>query len=596
MQTFKKLLFLLSPQERNRGGLLLIMMLTMGVIDTIGVASILPFIAVLSDPSLIETNFILNQMFLALNDFGVYTKNQFLFILGVIVFTILIISLSFKALTTYAQVYFINMREYSIGKRLIEGYLRQPYSWFLSHHSAELGKNILSEVQTVIANGMRPLLELISKLIVTILIITLLIIVEPKITFIICLVFTTAYSLFYFFIHKYLEKIGKKRFRSNELRFTAVNEAFKAIKAVKVGSLEDVYVSLFSSSAYMLARSQAAAQVISQLPRFFLEGIAFGGIILMVLFIISQTGSLNNALPIISLFAFAGYRLMPALQQIYASFASIAFMDTALDKLYEDLNNFKSFNKNQDKNILPFSKTISLKDVYYNYPNSSQSALKNINLTIPVNSSVGFIGDTGSGKTTIIDIILGILELQKGTLEVDGKVITGDNLRSWQRSIGYVPQQIYLFDDTIAANIAFGIDQKDINQDWVEKACQLANLEEFINELPKKYNTIIGEGGIRLSGGQRQRIGIARALYNNPQLLILDEATSALDSVTETAVMEAIYKLSKNITMILIAHRLSTVKKCDKIFMFEKGELKAQGTYKELVEVNNQFKENAKNF
>ena len=267
----------------------------------------------------------------------------------------------------------------------------------------------------------------------------------------------------------------------------------------------------------------------------------------------SKTGSFNSTLPIVSLYVFAGYRLMPAIQQIYEAFTQLTFIRPSLDKLCEDLQNLKSFNENKDQEILPFKKSINLRNIHFSYPNTPRITLSELNLSISAKSTVGIVGVTGSGKTTMIDIILGLLEPQKGTLEIDGKVVTKKNIRSWQSSIGYVPQQIFLSDDTIASNIAFGLETEDINQEAVEKASKIANLHEFvINELPKKYQTKIGERGVRLSGGQRQRIGIARALYHNPQLLILDEATSALDNQTEKAVMDAINNLGKNITIILI--------------------------------------------
>ena len=242
------------------------------------------------------------------------------------------------------------------------------------------------------------------------------------------------------------------------------------------------------------------------------------------------------------------------------------------------------------------NENITLKNIEYQYPNSSRIVLQDINLTIPINSTAGFVGSTGSGKTTTIDLILGLLEPQKGTLEVDGKVINKNNRRAWQRSIGYVPQHIYLADDTVAANIAFGVNSEEIDYRVIEQVAKIVNLHEFVkSELPQQYRTIIGERGIRLSGGQRQRIGIARALYRKPQLLILDEATNALDNITEKKVMEAVYGLSKNITIILIAHRLSTVKKCDTIFLIEKGKIKQKGTFDELIKVSESFKENANN-
>ena len=586
MEIIKKLLFLLTPHEQKRAGLLLIMILIMAFLDTIGVASILPFIAVLTNPSLIETNLILNTMYQTSGFFGVENNEQFFLALGILVLFLLIISLIFKALTDYALVRFVQMREYSIGKRLIEGYLNQPYSWFLNHHSAELGKNILSEVEQVIANGIRRLMELISKGVVAIALIILLIIADPKLALTVSVLLGGAYGLIFYFIRVYLNLIGKKRLKNNELRFTAVSEAFGAAKEVKVGGLEQTYIKKFSNAAELFAITKAHSSVIAQLPRYILEAIAFGGVMLIVLYMISQTGSFNNALPIISLYVFAGYRLMPALQQIYASLTQITFVGPALDKLYDDIKKLKPFIENQNKEDVSFKKTINLKNVSYNYPNSTRQVLKNIDLSIPAKSTIGLIGATGSGKTTTVDIILGLLEAQKGTLQVDDKIITKHNSRSWQRLIGYVPQQIYLSDDTIAANIAFGISPKDLNQSAVEKASKIANLHNFVmDELPEKYQTTIGERGVRLSGGQRQRIGISRALYHNPKVLILDEATSALDNQTEQAVMDAINNLDKKITIILIAHRLNTVKNCDKIFLLEKGQLKNEGTFKELINI-----------
>jgi ABC-type multidrug transport system fused ATPase/permease subunit len=278
---------------------------------------------------------------------------------------------------------------------------------------------------------------------------------------------------------------------------------------------------------------------------------------------------------------------MPALQQIYSSFTLLTFIGPSVDKLYKDLKSFKPFNENQDQRVLFPKKMITLNNIQYNYPNALRTTLKDINLTIPAKSTIGLVGATGCGKTTIVDIILGLLKPQKGTLKVDGKVITEQNTRAWQRSIGYVPQNIYLSDDTVEANIAFGVKPKDINQDMVKKASKIASLHDFvISELPKKYQTIIGERGVRLSGGQRQRIGMARALYHNPKVLILDEATSALDNLTEQIIMEALDALSNDITIILIAHRINTVKSCDIIFSFDKGQLKHKGTFEELRKYN----------
>lgn len=570
MQTLNKILFLLSSQERKRAGLLLVMIVIMAFLDMIGVASILPFMTVLTNPSVIETNFILNSMFRASSIFGVETQQHFLFSLGILVFLLLIISISFKAFTNYLQIRFVLMLEHSIGKRLVERYLQQTYSWFLSRNSSDLGKNILSEVGLLISSGIQPLIELISKSMIVTAITILLAIVNLKLTLSVSLSLSLAYLFIFYFIRSYIHRSGKERFINNQLRYITVSEVFGAIKEVKAGSLEKKYIKNFSNYSKTFAKTQALAKLISLLPRFILEVIAFGGILLILLLIIKKEENFNYAIPILSLYVFAGYRLIPALQQVYSSFVSLTFAGPALNKLYDELKILKTLNENGDQSTFVFNKEISLKNIHYNYPNKLDAVLKDINLTIPAKSTVGLIGPTGCGKTTLVDIILGLLEPQKGTLEVDGTVITKKNTRSWQRSIGYVPQQIFLSDDTIAANIAFGMEPEEINQDKIEKSAKIANLHDFVvSELPKKYQTVIGERGIRLSGGQRQRIGIARALYHNPRLLILDEATNSLDNETEQAVMDAINIINKKITIIMVAHRLNIVKNCDIIFKID---------------------------
>jgi len=595
MKNFKNILFLLSFTERRNLIWLLIMMLMMAFMDTLGVASVFPFIAVLTNPMIIETNLFLNKIFQVSEIFGVENNQQFFLLLGIFVFLIIVISLVVKVSTSYLQIRFTSMLEYSIGKRLMEKYLNQPYSWFLSHNSNDLIKNILSEVHQIIEVAIYPMAELIAKGMVAIALLGLLFLTDIKLALLISFSIGGIYGSIYYFLRNFITKIGEERLKNNLLRYRVVSQAFGSIKDVKVRGSEEVHTKFFSNSSYTYAKSISLAHMTSQLPRYILEGIAFAGIMLLLLYMISQKGSMNNALPIISLYIFAGYRLMPSMQQVYSSFTHLRYIGSSIDNLVNEIKNLKAYNLSQDKSILQLNKKITLNNIYYNYPDTPHSTLEDINISISAKSTIGFVGPSGSGKSTTIDIILGLLEPQKGTLEVDGKVITGDNLRSWQRTIGYVPQQIYLIDDTIAANIAFGLDEKEIKQDWVEKACRNANLEEFINELPKKYNTIIGEGGIRLSGGQRQRIGIARALYHNPRVLVLDEATSALDNETEQLVMNAVNNLGKDITIILIAHRLNTVENCDVIFKLEKGRVVFQGSFKELLNHEKKFKYNKQN-
>ena len=583
MQIFKKLSFLLTRHEKNSAIFLLFLTIIMALLDAIGVASILPFITVLTDPSVIQTNSALNKMFLTSKVFGIENDKQFLFSLGILVFVVLVVSLIFKSLMVYMQARFIQMREYSIAKLVVERYLHQPYSWFLNRHSAEIGKTVLSEVNRIVGNALVPLMDIITKTLVVIALTVLLIIVDPKLAFIVILVLGGAYSVILYFLKTSLLKIGEQSLKLNELRFLALSEAFRAVKEIKIGGLEEYYIKQFSIPANSLAKNEATVQVISQLPRFILEIVAFGGILLIILFMMYQTNNFNNSLPIISLYVFAGYRLMPAVQGIYTSFTNLAFIGSSLDLLFNDLKSLKPINKNPKQSFLSFNESITLKNIYYNYPNASRTTLKDINLIIPAKSTVGFMGPTGSGKTTLIDILLGLLEPQKGTLEIDGEIIKKNNLRSWQQFIGYVPQHIYISDDTIAANIAFGLQPKNIDMKKIEKVAKEANLHDFvINELPRDYQTKVGENGARLSGGQRQRIGIARALYNSPKVIIMDEATSALDYQTEEVIMDSIKNLSKNSTIILVAHRLNTLKCCDVIFKLEKGKIENQGSFESL--------------
>lgn len=593
MNAIRKLYDLLNKTERKRAGVLMGMILVMAVLDMIGVASILPFVAVLSNPQLVESNALLNAVYLG---FGFNNVKAFFIALGLFMFVLLMGSLAFKAATSYAQTRFVLMREYSIGKRLAEGYLHQPYSWFLNRNSADLGKTILSEVGAVVGNGMFPLMTLIGQGAVAIALLALLLFVDPYLSIFVGIVLGGAYSLFYITMGERLKHLGQARMYANKQRFTALSEAFGAAKDVKLGGLEQVYIERFAKPAEAYAKGQATAQAISQLPRYALEAIAFGGMLLVILYLLARSGSFTAALPVIALYAFAGYRLMPALQQIYGAITQLRYAGPALDALHLDIKSLREVEyQSRNSKQMQLTNSIELQKIFFSYPNTASPSIKGLNIIIPSNTKVGFVGATGSGKTTTIDLILGLLEPQEGTLRVDGKIINDENRREWQSAIGYVPQQIYLSDDTVAANIAFGLECNKVDLKAVERAAKIANLHDFVvNDLPQGYQTFVGERGVRLSGGQRQRIGIARALYHCPQVLILDEATSALDNITEQAVMEAVNNLGREITVILIAHRLSTVRHCDQIYLLERGELKDKGSYEELMTNNHQFAKMAK--
>jgi len=569
------------------------MIVLMGFLDTAGLVSILPFLTILSNPDLIETNNLLNIIFEYTKIFGVQNKEQFLFFLGVVIFLFFIFSLSFKALTSYAIARFTQIREYSIGKRLIESYLHQPYSWFLNKHSANLGKNILSEVDNVVNKGINSILVVVSQSVIVLFIVIILMITDIFLALTLFFILGTMYVIISIITKNKVKNLGKVSFKANEDRYTVIAEAFGASKEVKVGNLEKAFISKFNTPSFAYATNQATLSVIMQMPRFILEGIGFGGMLIVTLYLMSFSDNFGSTVPIITLYAFAAYRLMPAIQQIFVAFGNLRYVRPAIDVVSSDLENLKNTVKYFDKtNKILLNQSIVLNNIKYYYPNTSKPVLKNINIEILSNNTVGIIGPTGSGKTTVIDLVLGLLEPNEGSLTVDGQLIDNHNRSQWQNSIGYIPQHIYLADDTIYNNIAFGLEYEKIDKQAVELAAKSANLHDFIcNELTLGYNTKIGERGVRLSGGQRQRIGIARALYHNPQVLIMDEATSALDNFTEQLVMDALNNLGKNKTIIIIAHRLNTLRECDKIFIMSKGEVTASGTYEELKLNNKYFKE-----
>ena len=584
MQTIKKLLFLLERDERKKLNLIILLVTIMAIFETTGVASILPFMAILTNPEVIQTNYFLKKTYLFLSNYGVDNTRDFLFVTGFVVLALFVTTTFLRTITIYLIAKFSKMNEYKISKRLIERYLLQPYNWFLVRNSADLGKTILSEVEQVITNSYKSAIMLLSRCIVVVALVCLLIFVNTKLTISIILVLSLTYVIIYFFCHNILKRIGKERLKNNLMRFKAVSESFGAIKEIKFLGLEKIYTQNFNKPANNFAKNQITSETISQLPRYGIEAVAFGGAISLVLYLISKNQSIDNVLPIISLYVFASYRLLPAVQGIYFNIANIKFSSASLDNLVKEFKNLQTSDLSLSQTPVSFKQGIKMNNVHFSYSNDHNYILKNINFFFPVNSNTGIIGTTGSGKTTIIDIILGLLEPQKGTLEIDNKIITRSNVRSWQKLIGYVPQHIYLCDDTIASNIAFGVNKNDIDFNIIKKVSKIASLDNFIvSELPNQYLTNVGERGVKLSGGQRQRIGIARALYHNPDLLILDEATSALDDDTEKVVMEAVDNLSKKMTIILIAHRLNTIKKCDIVYKLENGIIVGQGKPSEVL-------------
>ena len=590
LETYRKILDLLTASERRRFYLLLGLVMLMGVAQMVGVASILPFLAVLARPETVVTNAYLARLNAML---GFTETGSFLMFLGGAVFVILVGTSMLKAVTQYAIFRFATMRGYSMSRRLLAGYLARPYTWFLNRHSADLGANILTDVNKVIGQALLPAMRLLSQGAVVLFLVALLIAVNPLAAGILALLLGGSYALIYAAVRNRLAWVGARRHLANKQRFQVSGDAMAGIKDVKVLGLEASYVRRFSRPAREIAEADALNAVVGEVPRYVLEAVAFGGLLLFVLFLLATgSGSLGDIVPMLGVYAFSALRLFPALQQVYTSFAALRFSRPTLDKLHEDMTEIgvAELPAAGPRRKLPLGASLRLADVHYRYPAADRPALEGVDMTIPVRSSVGIVGGTGAGKTTVVDVILGLLRPERGALEVDGTPVSGADLRAWQNSIGYVPQQIFLTDDTVRANIAFGLDPGEVDAAAVERAARVAELHDFVmRELPRGYDTEIGERGVRLSGGQRQRIGIARALYHDPDVLILDEATSALDNLTERAVMAAVQNLGRAKTVIMIAHRLSTVRNCDVIFMMERGRVVAQGSYDELFARNRSF-------
>jgi ABC-type bacteriocin/lantibiotic exporter with double-glycine peptidase domain len=592
MKTLFKTIKLLTVYERRHGLSVLILASGMALFETAGVASIMPFLAVLGSPDMVRTNSILKASFEWSKFLGVKTQADFIIFLGFGAFLIIIVSAIYRTITQYSMNRFIEMLRHSISARLLEAYLHQPYEFFLDRHSGEMSKAILSEVDQLIHNVVRPGYIMLAFSIVLIAITTLLVLINPLLAISTLAIFGGLYALFYLIMRFTLRQHGLVLKTSNHERFIAANEAFGGIKQIKLFGCEQVYLNHFKLPSIRYASTLASNQTLNQVPYYLIEAIAFGGIIFISTFMLINGENLGKALPILGLYAFSAYRIKPTIQNIFHGFAGLRFGQSIIDNLYTDIY----LNKTTDEisllklNALKVRKRIDIERISYTYPNSAKAALQNLNISIPIGKIIGIVGSSGSGKTTLVDLILGLLTPSEGKIFVDGQPINTENLRAWQQNIGYVPQNIFLADTSIAENIAFGITKDKINFDQLLHCAKLSEISELISELPNGFETVIGEGGIRLSGGQRQRIGIARALYHNPEILIFDEATNALDRLTEKTVMNSIEALANQKTIILIAHRLSLLRNCNQIFFLKKGQIKAKGTFEELIEKNTEFK------
>lgn len=595
LQVWRKLMDMLDARERRRFRLLLAMIVVMGFANMGGVAVIIPFLSILAKPELVETNAILAGVYQGL---GFQSRQDFLLAMGVMVFVVFIGSVMIRIVTAWALFRFGSMRNYSISTRLLRGYLGQPYAWSLGRHSADLVKTVMGETAVLVNGVVIPLLEVISNAVVVLAMVSLMVLANPLASLIMATIVGGSYVLIFVVARRMLLRIGQQRFDANRACHRIAQESMIGIKEIKVLGLEAEALGRYRVPALRLVEAQAASRTLSEVPRHLLEGIAFGSMILVLVVLLAmENGDLSAVLPVAGVFALAGARLMPAMQAIYRGVSTIRFNKPTLDSLHREVleADGQTLPPATPPEPLHLRERLALRDVTYAYPASERTALQGISLEIRANSTVGIVGGTGAGKTTAMDILLGLLPPQGGALEVDGVAVEGEDMqRAWRRSIGYVPQQIFLTDATVSENVAFGIAPEDIDHDAVERAARMAELHDFVTgELPQGYKTMVGDRGVRLSGGQRQRIGIARALYHDPDVLILDEATSALDNITERAVIDAVARLGGNKTIIMVAHRLTTVRNCDEIFLLAGGEVAASGTYDELIERSEVFREMA---
>ena len=594
LKIYRMLLAMFTPHEQRLFMVLLVVIVFSALIETVGVATILPFLAILSDPEIIRSNTWLAWSYETL---GFTTDQEYMVFIGLAVFGVVVLGLVVKTLALYAMMHFSFMCAASISTRLLGGYLHQPYAWFLNRNSADLGKSLLSEIDRLNLTVFGPAMRLLANAAVVLFLTGLIILVNPVIALSAAGFIFISYGLIYLGLRNSLARLGEERLVANGQRFQIAQEALGGAKEVKLLGLESAYAERFRKPARSMARALTVDTVVGESPRYILEGIAFGGMLLLiVMMLISDGGSLERLLPILGVYAFAGLRLFPALQMVFRIASGLRFNYSSLERLHRDLIEVEQNMADRPPGAPPapmeLTRSIELDDVHYAYPQAERAALNGLSLEIPANTTLGIVGGTGAGKTTAVDIILALLMAETGELRVDGVPVTAANRRAWQRSIGYVPQQIFLTDESVRGNIAFGVPAEKINHAAVERAARIAELHDFVLEnLPEGYDTMVGERGVRLSGGQRQRIGIARALYHDPAVLILDEATSALDNLTpERAVMDAVHNLGRAKTTIMIAHRLTTVRDCDMIVMLENGRVISSGTWHELLDRSQKFR------
>jgi ABC-type multidrug transport system fused ATPase/permease subunit len=566
---YKKISFILANKLKRKGIYLLILLLIGMLIETISTGLVLPLLSYINDPDVLKKYPYFLEL---LNYYNINGNNQILIVLLSILSIANFIKFTFFLYLSYQQSSFTYGLQASLSQRLFEIYLKQPYSFYLNKNSAFLLQNITSEVNTI-TTMTNQLMALITDLCILVSIILLLIYAD---------IFTAVFSFgifglsgwIFFRVSRYYNlKWGVVRQKHEGLGVKHLQQALGGIKDIKILNTEDFFLARFCYHRDKTAHVNQRQMFISQLPKLWLEFLTIITLSIIIALQLIQGKSITNIIPIIGLFVTAAFRIMPSVNRIINSLQVFSFSIPAIDVLYNELMYEKNIIKKRNIQYdFYFYKSINIKNLFFKYNEGGRNILDDLNIQIPMGKTIGLIGQSGEGKSTLIDILLGLLKPSGGHIMVDGKDIHS-NLTLWQKKIGYVPQTIFLTDDSLRRNIAFGLPDNEIDEKLINMALRLSKLDEYINLLPEGLDTSVGERGLRLSGGQRQRIGIARALYNDPEVLVLDEATSSLDIETEKYVMESITGLHGIKTIIIVTHRLSTIKNVDFLYLLKNGKL-----------------------
>ncbi|GJD85991.1 ABC transporter ATP-binding protein [Methylobacterium haplocladii] len=572
MRPLLDLVRVLRPRDRRRLVLLLLALAGAALFEVVGVASVVPFLTLVGDPSASGRIPYLGAI---RETFGLTDDRGFLLATGFAALAAILATSVINAVLSFAQLLFTHLTGYGFARRLLAAYVDRERLFFARTNSAELAKNVLSETDRLVVGVLTPTMVIASRGASALAVIVFLILYQPRLALLLGGGFGGLYVVIFWVMRTRLARIGARAVADNERRYRIVQETFGALTELKLYGRAEAFSAGFDAPARAYARASAESLVTGQLPRFVIESVAFGGVIVVVLFALSQNYDTAGMLPLLGLFAFAGYRMLPAFQNVFNSLALIRFYLPAVTVIVDELKAERP-PRPRGRERLPFAKSIHIEGLGFDYE-PGRTTLDAIDLTIPANATVGLVGRTGSGKSTLVGLVLGILTPTRGTIRIDGVALDETTLPAWQNRIGYVPQDVFLIDGTVADNIAIGIAAGEVDQLAIERAARLAGIDAFILGLPDAYATGVGERGARLSGGQRQRIGIARALYHDPDVIVFDEATSALDAETETAVMAALGALAGTRTIIMIAHRLTSLRHADTVHVLEAGRLVASG-------------------